>query len=55
MSPLNILPKTHLGGAAHTLIILLKKMERLFIKRIQKKNIITKNKVLTGSAGDTWF
>ena len=30
-------------------------MERLFIKRIQKKNIITKNKVLTGSAGDTWF
>ena len=54
MSPLNILPKTHLGGAAPYPHSLVKKMEKLFIKRIQK-NIITKNKVLTGSAGDTWF
>ena len=55
MSPLNILPKTHLGGAAPYPHNLVKKNGKIVYKTNSKKNIITKNKVLTGSAGDTWF
>jgi ectoine hydroxylase-related dioxygenase (phytanoyl-CoA dioxygenase family) len=55
MSPLNILPKTHLGGADSYPHNLKKKKNKIIYKTDIKKNIITKNKVLTGSAGDTWL
>lgn len=55
MSPLNILPKTHLGGAASYPHNLIKKKNKIIYKVSGKKKIISKNKVLVGSSGDTWF
>lgn len=55
MSPLNILPKTHLGGAAPYPHNLIKKKNQIIYKVNSKKEIISKNKVLVGSSGDTWF
>ena len=55
MSPLNILPKTHLGGADSYPHNLLNKKNKIIYKTHAKKKIFTKNKVLTGSAGDTWL
>ena len=55
MSPLNILPKTHWGGAESYPHNLIKKNEKIIYKTALNKKIITKNKVLTGSAGDVWL
>lgn len=55
MSPLNILPKTHFGGATSYPHNLMKKGSKIIYKVNENKKIISKNKVLIGSAGDTWF
>ena len=54
MSPLNILPKTHLGGADSYPHNLINRKNKIIYKTHAKK-IFTKNKVLTGSSGDTWL
>ncbi len=55
MSPLNILPKTHLGGAASYPHNLIKKKNKIIYKLGRNRNIESKNKILVGSSGDTWF
>ena len=55
MSPLNILPKSHLGGASSYPHDLKKNKNNIIYKVNPKKKIITKSKVLVGSSGDTWF
>lgn len=55
MSPLNILPKTHLGGATSYPHNLTKEQDGIIYKFSKNKKIKSKNKILVGSSGDTWF
>ena len=55
MSPLNILPKTHLGGAASYPHDLIKKKDYVIYKPTNQKKIVSKNKVLIGTSGDVWL
>lgn len=55
LSPLKILPKTHLGGADLYPHNLDKKGENLIYKARNGRNIKTKPKYILGEAGTTWF
>ncbi len=55
LSPLKILPKTHLGGADLYPHKLDKKGLRLIYKARNGRNIKTKPKYILGEAGTTWF